>query len=273
MTSTARILTGGMPWQPPPARRLAERTLRAAVAGGVQLIDTADSYALGANEEFIADILAPYPPELLIATKVGQCRPGPGQWVPLGRPEYLRQQAQLSLRRLRVDTLDLLQLHRLDPAVPLEDQVGTLAELRDQGLAREVGLSQVTVEELERACAITPIAAVQNKYSISHRDDAVLDWCAQRGITFLPWRPLEISDTDAPVLAEVAAQYNCSTTRVALAWLLHRSPALAPIPGTSRPEHLADNLGASVLHLDPVHLTLLDDQHPPNKQCAQPAAA
>jgi aryl-alcohol dehydrogenase-like predicted oxidoreductase len=224
---------------------------RRAVELGVTFIDTADSYDLGENEELLAEALSPYPPGLVIATKGGQCHPG-DDWIPLGRPEYLRQQAQLSLRRLRLDRIDLYQLHRIDPAVPLADQLGALRRLQDEGKVRHIGLSEVTVEQLAQALAIAPIVSVQNRYNLADRAaEDVLDYCERRGIAFIPWfpvAPLRRGNGGDP-LARVAARHGATRTQVALAWLLHRSPAILPIPGTSSRAHLAENVGAARLRL------------------------
>ncbi|SDK53530.1 Predicted oxidoreductase [Glycomyces sambucus] len=253
----AMHLSGDTPWEAPPDRAKAIALLRRAVAAGVELIDTADSYGLGHNEELIAEALHPYPRELLVATKAGQSRPG-GAWVPLGRPEYLKQQVELSLRRLRVDRLDLFQLHRIDPKVPFEDQIGALNELAEQGKVAMVGLSQVTVEQLAAARELVDVVSVQNKYSISdRRDDAVVAACEAASIAFLPWRPLAIAPGDAPRLDAVAADLGATRHEVALAWLLHRSPAVLPIPGTVDPGHLLANVRSAAITLTADHLRSL----------------
>ncbi|WP_033341856.1 aldo/keto reductase [Catenuloplanes japonicus] len=214
---------------------------RRAVELGVTLIDTADSYDLGANEELLAAALYPYPPELVIATKGGQVNLG-AAWIPLGRPEYLRQQAELSLRRLRRDHLDLYQLHRIDPLVPLADQIGALLLLREQGKIRHIGLSEVTVAQLTEARGIAPIAAVQNRYNAADRAaDPVLDHCARHGIAFLPWLPIAPAVRRPPTVTVPGA----TPAQAALAWLLTRSPVVLPIPGTSSLRHLEENMGAT----------------------------
>ncbi|WP_426503821.1 aldo/keto reductase [Dactylosporangium sp. McL0621] len=218
----AMRLTGGLPHADGVA--IARRALEL----GVQFFDTADSYDFGANEELLADALHPYPEGVIVATKGGRICVG-GEWFDCGRPEYLRQQAELSLRRLRVECIELYQLHRIDATVPLADQVGALRRLRDEGKVRLVGLSEVTVEQLRQAEEITPIASVQNRYNRDDRaSEDVLDYCERRGIAFIPWRPV------AP-LADKAA---------ALAWLLGRSPVMLPIPGTSSMRHLEENMSA-----------------------------
>ncbi|TQM14865.1 aldo/keto reductase [Pseudonocardia kunmingensis] len=221
--------------------------LRAAVELGVDLLDTADSYGLGDGETQIAEALAPYPPGLVVATKVGIARPSPTEWVPLGHPAYLRQQAELGLRRLRVERIDLLQLHRVDPAFPLEEQVGALAQLQTEGKVRHIGLSEVTAEQLTAALAVAPIAAVQNLYNLAERgSDPVVDLAAERGIAFIPFFPVAMgahTGQDSPVAA-IAREIGATPAQVALAWLLHRSPTIVPIPGTSSAGHVRENLGA-----------------------------
>jgi pyridoxine 4-dehydrogenase len=243
-------------WGPPLERAAAVEVLRTAVDLGVGMIDTADSYGLGANEELIAEALHPYPAGVVVATKAGQSRPGVGEWVPLGRPEYLRQQAELSLRRLRVERVDLFYLHRVDPAVPLADQIGALAALRDEGKIARIGLSEVDVDTLEAARGMAEISAVQNKYSTDDRSwDAVLDHCTAEGIDFVPWRPIPGAD-DA--VAEVAAELGVAPAPVALAWLLARSPVVRPIPGTASLEHLRQNMTAESVELSAEQIALID---------------
>jgi pyridoxine 4-dehydrogenase len=222
----AMRLTGEPAWLDRPT---AVSIARRAVELGVTFIDTADSYDFGDNEQLLAEALYPYPPGLVIATKGGQINLG-RRWIPLGRPEYLRQQAELSLRRLRQDQISLYQLHRIDPAVPLADQIGALRILQEEGKVRHVGLSEVTVEQLAAAEKITPIASVQNRYNLTDRaSEDVLDYCERRGIVFIPWLPIA-GQTDA---------------KAALAWLLGRSPLMLPIPGTSSLAHLEENVAAA----------------------------
>jgi aryl-alcohol dehydrogenase-like predicted oxidoreductase len=232
---------------------------RRAIELGVRFLDTADSYDLGENEALLAEALHPYPDDLVIATKGGQVNLG-SDWIPLGRPEYLRQQAELSLRRLRLDRIDLYQLHRVDPKVPLADQIGALRTLQDEGKVRHVGLSEVTVEQLEEARAVTPIAAVQNLYNLTNRrSEAVLEYCERNGIAFIPWLPIAPSVRGGSSQVNTAAQRHGATpAQIALAWLLHRSPIVLPIPGTSSIKHLEENAAASDIHLTPDDLTLLD---------------
>jgi aryl-alcohol dehydrogenase-like predicted oxidoreductase len=251
-------LTGPGAFAPQADRPAPVALLRQVVDAGITFIDTADSYGLGDNEELIAEALHPYPEDLIIGTKAGQARPGPREWVPLGRPEYLRQQAHLSLRRLRVERLDLFQLHRIDPLVPFDDQIGTLRDLRDEGLVARIGLSEISVAELDRALRITPIDSVQNLYNVAQRDaDPLVDRCAALGITFLPWLPVANGTLDGPV-ADVARELGATPTQVGLAWLLHRSPVILPIPGTRSAAHLAENVAAARLTLDEAQLARLD---------------
>jgi pyridoxine 4-dehydrogenase len=244
----AMRLTGGPAW---PDRATAIGIARRAVDLGVNFIDTADSYDLGDNEELLADALHPYPPGVVIATKGGQVNLGKA-WIPLGRPEYLRQQAELSLRRLRVDRIDLYQLHRIDPAVPLPDQIGALRLLQDQGKVRHVGLSEVSVGQLTEAQTIMPIVSVQNRYNLTDRASGdVLRHCELHGIAFIPWlpvAPITTASTTGP-LATVARRLGATPTQVALAWLLHHSPTMVPIPGTSSRAHLEENVAAATLSL------------------------
>lgn len=241
-------------WRAPADPSAAIALLRHAVDAGVQLIDTADAYALGQSEELIAQALHPYPAGVVIATKIGNLRPSPTEWVPLGHPGYLKQQAELSLRRLRVETIDLLQLHRLDPAYPIADQVGALAELRERGKVKHIGLSEVTVAQLEDARQVTPIAAVQNLYNLTARDhDPVIDHTAAAGIAFIPFFPLAIGEHTRAVgvVQQVATELGAPPGQVALAWLLHRAANVLPIPGTTDIAHLDQNLAAAGVRLTP----------------------
>ncbi|MEU6183935.1 aldo/keto reductase [Streptomyces coeruleorubidus] len=248
-----------LPTEPGPARENALAVARRAVELGVTLIDTAHLYGGGANEELLAEALHPYPAELLITTKVGVARVE-GEWRLDGRPETLRDQVEQALRRLRVERIELLQLHRIDPGTPLADQLGTLRDLRAEGLVGRIGLSEVTVAELAQAREIVDIVSVQNRYNLLDREhEPVLDACAATGIAFLPWRPVAWGEAGAHAeIAAVAADLGATPTRVALAWLLHRSPVVVPIPGTARIEHLEENLAAADLHLTPAHRDRLD---------------
>ncbi|MEV4344002.1 aldo/keto reductase [Actinoplanes sp. NPDC049596] len=247
-----RIGFGAMhlPAAPAAARAGAIAVARRAVELGVTLIDTAYLYGGGANEELLAEALHPYPEGLTITTKVGVERSGPGgEWELNGRPSVLRAQVEGSLRRLRVDRIELLQLHRIDPAIPLADQIGTLRELRTAGKIDRIGLSEVTVAELAEAREIVEIAGVQNRYNILDREhEPVLEACERAGITFLPWRPIAAGASgEQERIAAMAAAVGATPTQVALAWLLHRSPVIRPIPGTASIAHLEENLAAERL--------------------------
>src|SRR4029077_8391268 len=234
--------------------------LRAAVEGGVDFIDTADSYGPVVSEQLIAEALHPYPAGLVIATKAGFTRTGPGEWTAVGRPAYLKQQVELSLRNLRVDRIDLIQLHWVDPEVPLEAQVGACAEHREQGKVRHIVLSEVSVEQLEQARAVTEIAGVQNLYNLTNRQSQdVLDYATRENIAFIPWFPIATGDLAAPdsPVADIARELDASPSQVALAWLLQISPVVLPIPGTKSVDHLRENLGAASLELSGDHLARL----------------
>ncbi|MFD4529812.1 aldo/keto reductase [Streptomyces sp. NPDC058470] len=252
-------------WRAPVDREGAIAVLRRAVDLGVTLFDTADAYALGAGEELVAEALSPYPGEVALATKVGVARPSPTEWIPLGHPAYLRQQAELSLRRLRTDRIDLLQLHRIDPDYPLAEQIGALKQLQDEGKVRHLGLSEVTVEQIEEASAVAPIASVQNLYNLAARDhDPVLDHTTAQGIAFLPFFPIAMGDHAGPgsPVAEVARELGASPAQTALAWLLHRAPNVIPIPGTTSPTHLEENLGAHQVALSKDQFARLSQNAP-----------
>ncbi|AQZ63892.1 putative oxidoreductase [[Actinomadura] parvosata subsp. kistnae] len=227
--------------------------LRRAVERGATLIDTADNYGPDLAEELVARALHPYGDGLVLATKGGVIRTGPNVWHIDGRPASLRARCEASLRRLRVETVDLYQLHRIDPEVPLADQLGTLAELRTEGKIRHIGLDTVTPEELAEAMTITEIASVQNRYNLLDRDsEPVLELCEARGLAFLPWFPLgngKLTAAEGSPLAEVAARHGATPNQVALAWLLHRSPVLLPTPGTGSLAHLEENMDAAALRL------------------------
>jgi pyridoxine 4-dehydrogenase len=253
----AMRLTGPQVWGPPADRAAAIGVARRAVELGITFIDTADSYGPGTNEEILAEALHPYPDGLVIATKAGQSRPAPHRWVPLGRPEYLRQQAELSLRRLRLECIDLYQLHRVDPKVPLDDQIGALAELRAEGKIRHIGLSEVSVAQIRQAQRSAPIVSVQNMYNLRDRNwEDVLRYCEEQGIAFIPWLPIargEHAQPDGP-LGTVAKELDATPAQVALAWLLRQSPVMMPIPGTSSAKHLAENAAA-------IRVRLTDEQY------------
>jgi len=254
-------LTGPGVWGPPKDHDEAIRVLRRAVELGVDFIDTADSYGPYVAEELIAEALHPYADGLVIATKAGLTRTGPNVWPPVGRPEYLRQEALMSLRRLKLDTIDLFQLHRIDPKVPLEEQVGELKKLQDEGKIRHIGLSEVTVEELQAAQEIATIVSVQNLYNVAKRDaEPLLEYSEANGIGFIPWFPLATGKLARPggKLDELAKKHDASPSQLALAWLLHRSPVMLPIPGTSSVEHLEDNMRAADLQLSPEEVAELE---------------
>ena len=254
-------LTGKGVWGEPADREEAVRVLRRAVELGIDFIDTADSYGPEVAERLIKEALHPYPEQLTIATKAGLLRTGPNQWHPLGRPEYLRQECEMSLRRLGLDRIELFQLHRIDPQVPLEEQVGELETLRNEGKIGLIGLSEVTVDEAEAASRIADIASIQNLYNLTNRKaEDVLDFCEERGIGFIPWFPLatgELARQDGP-LREMVDRLGASPSQIALAWLLHRSPVVLPIPGTSSVAHLEENTAAAGIELSDEDVAALD---------------
>lgn len=250
----AMRITGAGIWGEPKDAAGALRVLRRAVDLGVNLIDTADAYGPEVSERLIAEALHPYPGGLVIATKGGLTRQGPNQWAPVGRAEYLRQCVELSLRRLRLDCIDLYQLHRLDPKVPMEESLGLLRAMQQEGKIRHVGLSEVAVAELQQAQKILPIVSVQNLYNIGNRQsEAVLTYCEQHQLGFIPWFPIAGGELVKPggVLDAAARRHQATVSQIALAWLLHRSPVLLPIPGTSSVLHLEENVAASALRLAP----------------------
>jgi pyridoxine 4-dehydrogenase len=246
----AMRLTGEGIWGPPKDRNKALAVLRRAVELDINFIDTADSYGPDVSEELIAEALYPYPAGLVIATKGGWNRPGPNQWTHDATPEHLRKAIEGSLKRLRLDRIDVYQLHIPDPAVSFDASVETLAQLRNEGKIRLVALSNVTQEHIERARKIVPIVSVQNRYSFADREwDYVVDYCERNAIAFIPWYPLGAGKVAGEVLNRIAQARNASPTQVALAWLLHRSPIMLPIPGTSSIEHLEQNVAAASLRL------------------------
>jgi aryl-alcohol dehydrogenase-like predicted oxidoreductase len=245
-------LPGPGVWGPPRDHDGALRVLRRTIELGITLIDTADSYGPFIADHLIREALHPYPDELVIATKVGFTRQGPNRWRVVGRPEYLRQQVELNLRHLDIERIDLLQLHRIDPLVPLEDQLGELADLQSEGKIRHLGLSEVTVAQLEAARRIVDIVSVQNRYNLAERvSEDVLEYSERHGIGFIPWFPLATGKLarDGGPLAAMAARHGASASQLALAWLLERSPVMLPIPGTSSVEHLEDNTAAALIAL------------------------
>ena len=246
----AMRLTGPGIWGPPQNRQQALAVLRKAVELGVNFIDTADSYGPQVSEELIAEALYPYPKDLVIATKGGWNRPGPNQWTHDASPAHLRKAVESSLRRLRLDRIDVYQLHIPDPAISFDQSMGTLAELRNEGKIRLVGLSNVTQEHIERARRIVPIVSVQNRYSFADREwDYVVSYCQRNGIAFIPWFPLGAGKVAGEVLNRIAQAHGARTTQIALAWLLQRSPITLPIPGTSSVEHLEENVAAATVRL------------------------
>jgi pyridoxine 4-dehydrogenase len=247
----AMRVTGSGVWGPPDDRDEARRVLRRAVELGVDFIDTADSYGPDVSEELIAEALAPYPEGLVIATKGGFLRDGPGRWRPDGRPEHLRAACEGSLARLRLEQIPLYQLHRIDPAVPLEDSLGALVALRDEGKIRHIGLSNFDVDEFERAVAVTPVASVQNRYNPSDRSsEPLVELAETRGFAFIPWAPVGgYRPGEGEALAAVAKRRGASPVQVAIAWALARSPQMLPIPGTSSVAHLEENVAAAALEL------------------------
>lgn len=255
----AMRITGQGIWGEPEDRDGAIALLRRLVDLEVNFIDTADSYGPGVSEELIAEALHPYPPDLVIATKGGLTRPGPGRWEPDCRPERLKRCCDESLLRLKLDAIPLYQLHTPDPKVPFEESVGALAELRDEGKVRHVGLSNVGAGHLRQAQEIVPIVSVQNRYSVTARDsEAVLEACAEQGLGFIPWFPLDAGGIAADLLAEIASAHDATPVQVALAWLLQHSAAMLPIPGTSSIAHLEQNVAAAALRLTDDELERLD---------------
>jgi len=257
----AMRITGPGIWGEPADRVEAVAVLRRAVELGVDFIDTADSYGPAVSEEIIAEALAPYPDEVLIATKAGLVRTGPDEWYPVGRPKYLRQQAEMSLRRLKLDRIELFQLHRVDTEVPLADQVGELKALQDEGKVGAIGLSEVSVAEISAAREVAEIATVQNLYNLTNRRaEAVLEYAAAEGIGFIPWYPIaagDLAQRGGPVDKIVQAT-GATPAQVALAWLLAKAPIVLPIPGTSRVAHLEENIAGAELTLTEEQLASLD---------------
>jgi pyridoxine 4-dehydrogenase len=255
-------LTGEGVWGEPDDHDESIAVLKAAVAAGVNFIDTADSYGPQVAEDLIREALHPYPDDLVIATKAGLTRSGPGDWRPVGRPEYLRQQCEMSLRRLGLEAIDLYQLHRIDEKVPVAEQVGELKLLQDEGKVRHIGLSEVDVSQLEEAQKTAEIASVQNLFNLTGRDaEPLLDHCTEQGIGFIPWFPLATGKlvSDGGPLAQIAADTGAEPSQLALAWLLRRSPVMLPIPGTSSVAHLEQNMGAAALELTDEQFATLEE--------------
>jgi aryl-alcohol dehydrogenase-like predicted oxidoreductase len=248
----AMRITGEGVWGPPRDRAEALAVLRRAIELGVNLIDTAESYGPRVSEELIAEALFPYRKDLVIATKGGLDRSGPGKWELNGRPERLREELEGSLRRLRVERIDVYQLHRIDPKVPADEQFGALVEFQREGKVRHIGLSEVTIEEIERARKHFPVVSVQNRYNLGDREwEPVLDYCERETIGFFPWFPLAVGKLakEGGPLADVAAKHRAKPAQIALAWLLRRAKVMLPIPGTSRVKHLEENMEAAKIEL------------------------
>jgi pyridoxine 4-dehydrogenase len=253
----AMRITGPGIWGDPPDAGQAVTTLRRVVELGVNLIDTADSYGPEVSERLIAEALYPYPDDLVIATKGGLVRPAPGRWDPDGRPEHLREACEGSLRRLRLDRIPLYQFHRPDRRVPLEESLGALVQLKDEGKIRHIGISNVSEQQLRTAQAVTPVVSVQNRYNAADRaSEAVLDVCELEQIAFLPWAPLQQADSH-PAVAEAARRHGATPRQIVLAWLLARSPQVLPIPGTGSPAHAEANVAAASIELSPDELTAI----------------
>ena len=248
----AMRLTGEGIWGPPKDREGAKQVLRRAVELGVNFIDTADSYGPFVVEELIGEALSPYREGVVIATKAGLVRTGPNRWLPVGRPEYLEQEVHMSLRRLKVDRIDLWQLHRIDPKVPIRESLAPIAKLQKQGKIRHVGLSEVKPEEIDQAREVLEIASVQNEYNIGQRkSEPTLDYCEKNHIAFIPWYPVAAGKLakEGGLLDSAAKKHGATVAQLSLAWLLHRSPVMLPIPGTSSIEHLEENMKAADLEL------------------------
>ena len=256
----AMRITGEGVWGPPPDVDEAQRLLRRVVALGVDFIDTADSYGPDVSEELITQALYPYPPGLVITTKAGSLRPGPGEWMRDCRPEHLRAACEGSLRKLRLEQIPLYQLHAVDPRVPIEESVGALLDLQQSGKIRHIGVSNVDEEQLRRAQAVAPIVSVQNRYNVLERSsDALLDICEREGMAFLPWAPLGQGRGGDEALARIAAAHAASVQQVMLGWLLARSPAVLPIPGTGSIAHAEEDMAAADLRMTGEELRRLDE--------------
>lgn len=255
----AMRLTGDGIWGPPSDRDEAIRVLRRTLDFDIDFIDTADAYGPHVNEELIAEALHPYPENLVIATKGGLVRPGPNKWEPKGNPEHLRKTCEESLRRLKLDRIDLYQLHRIDPKVPSEDQFATLSSLQEEGKIRHIGLSEVSVDEIREAEKFFPVVTVQNKFHLNERQwNDVIDYCEDHGIGFIPWNPLGAGKLDSDRLRSVAERHDATPMQIALSWLLELSPNMLPIPGTSRVKHLKENVKAASIKLTDQDMAELD---------------
>jgi pyridoxine 4-dehydrogenase len=258
----AMRITGSGIWGPPGDADEAKATLRRVVELGVNFIDTADSYGPEVSEELIAEALHPYPDDLVIATKGGLVRPGPGRWDADGRPAHLREACEGSLRRLRLEQIPLYQFHRPDPRVPLAESLGTLVQLKDEGKIRHIGISNVSQAQLREAQGITPVVSVQNRYNASDRQsESMVDTCEQEQIAFLPWAPIQQADSN-PAVTDAAKRHGASPRQIVLAWLLARSPEMLPIPGTGSPEHAAANVAAASIELSPDEVAAITQDAP-----------
>ena len=254
----AMRITGAGIWGPPADRDEAMAVLRHAVELGVTFIDTADSYGPHVSEELIRDALHPYPEELVIATKGGLERTGPGRWPINGRPEHLIEACEGSLRRLKLEQIPLYQLHRPDPQVPLADSIGALVTLKEQGKIRHIGLSNVTEDQVRRAQRLTPIVSIQNRYNVEDRgSESLVDLCEQERMVFLPWAPIQ-DVSDNQIVGRLARRYGATPRQIVLAWLLARSPSILPIPGTATVSHLVDNVAAAAIELTPADVASLN---------------
>jgi pyridoxine 4-dehydrogenase len=258
----AMRLTGPGIWGEPKDRAESKRVLKRLLDLNVNFVDTADAYGPEVSENLIAEALHPYPKNLVIATKGGLARTGPNQWAALGRAEYLRQCVEMSLRRLKVERIDLYQLHRFDPKVPVEESLGELRKMQEEGKIRHIGISETTVTEIRQAQSVVNVASVQNKYNLADRaHEDVVEYCAKNKIGFIPWFPLAAGALTKPggVLDQLAKNHHATTSQVALAWLLHRSPVMLPIPGTSSVQHLEENVAAAELKLSKTEWQSLEE--------------
>jgi len=256
----AMRITGAGIWGQPADRDEAKAVLRRAVELGVNFIDTADSYGPSVSEELISETLYPYPADLVIATKGGLERPGPGRWSTNGRPEHLIEACEGSLRRLKLEQIPLYQFHRPDPAVPVEDSIGALVTLKEQGKIRHIGVSNVTEGQLRRAQRLTPVVSIQNRYNVDdRRSESLVDLCEQEQLVFLPWAPIQDLDSDR-IVQELAQRHDATPRQIVLAWLLARSPSILPIPGTGSVSHLEDNIAAAAIKLTPAEVASVTDR-------------
>jgi pyridoxine 4-dehydrogenase len=261
----AMRLTGEGIWGAPKDPEECKRVLKRLLDLNVNFIDTADAYGPYVSETLIAEALHPYPKGLVIATKGGLTRQGPNQWLPVGRAEYLRQCVEMSLRRLKVDRIDLYQLHRIDPRVPVEESLGELKKMQEEGKIHHIGVSETSVAEIEQARKIVPIVSVQNKYNITDRaHEDVVDYCEKNNLVFIPWFPLAAGSLTRPggVLDNLAKAHNATTSQIAIAWLLRRSPMMLPIPGTSKVKHLEENVASAELKLSDSEWKSLEEAAP-----------